>query len=99
MSIPSDCTQCKENFYLDIDSNLCKPCPDKILSLPGAIGLKSCNLCSPGQQLSTTFMGNQCTPCPIGMYSSRKSSSCSFCPKGYTTSSEGSTSRINCYEK
>ncbi|KAI0223115.1 hypothetical protein LSAT2_025647 [Lamellibrachia satsuma] len=96
-----NCEPCQQGFYKDNVNEVarfdkCTACPVKLITATtGATSQDNCTQgnCSAGYK---TY-GDSCIPCPQGTYQPKKwQDSCVNCPDGSTTSTNQSTSEIDC---
>ena len=75
---------CRPNFYINVLSNVCYPCPSNAT----CAGLKASFSCVAGYKRNSTNDG--CDICPVGTWSAAGASNCTACISGRTTPSAGS---------
>ncbi|XP_019628232.1 PREDICTED: sushi, von Willebrand factor type A, EGF and pentraxin domain-containing protein 1-like [Branchiostoma belcheri] len=94
-----NCVKCDVGYYQDTEGQtVCNRCADNTTTAEtGATTADDCqNPCNEGS-FSTTGLGPNCTLCPTGFYQSMKGQvKCEGCPDGANTTSEGSTSEVDC---
>lgn len=93
------CDVCQEGFYME--NQTCKLCPGQLSSPRASVGINSCTLCPRGSRTIQnpdwlSSVPYACSPCPVGMFSSKIGTICTPCAKGYTTAGIGSTSPLLC---
>jgi len=69
------CDYCKDRFFVESDTGLCKPCPENCKTCGD---INTCSICNIGFYLD----GNTCSPCDDSCQSCTGKNDCQYCKQG-----------------